>query len=114
MKKGILLAGLIGLLTSGASVAATPTGVSNALPTATATTMCGTVWTGKVARLRVYDQTGNQRVFVYVYPGSNDSYVGYSENPNMIEALFKNRDNDTGAALMGYSGTDCHIQWIDY
>ncbi|TAN47300.1 MAG: hypothetical protein EPN21_17865 [Methylococcaceae bacterium] len=75
---------------------------------------CNSVWTGKVERLRIYNQGANQKVFAYIAPGNNDSYVGYSENPNMINALFQNRNNQSGDEIQGYTGSDCKIQWLDY
>lgn len=72
------------------------------------------VWRGKIARLRIYDQPGStgRKVFAYKALGSNSSYVGYSDDPNMIHALFAARDNDT--AVTGYSNQQCKIEWMDY
>lgn len=75
---------------------------------------CQKVWSGSIARLRIYDQPGStgNKVFAYVAPGHNTNYVGYSEDPNMIEALFRARDN--GNAVQGYTNAQCRIEWMDY
>ena len=75
---------------------------------------CEKVWKGSVARLRVYDQpaTTGKKVFAYLSPGSNSNYVGYSDDPNMIKALFLARDNGNG--IQGYTNSKCRIEWIDY
>jgi len=77
-------------------------------------TGCEKVWSGTIARLRIYDQPGStgKKVFAYVSPGANTNYVGYSEDPNMIEALFRARDN--GNAVQGYTNAQCRIEWMDY
>lgn len=75
---------------------------------------CEKVWSGVVARLRIYDQPAStgKKVFVYLSPGANANYVGYSDDPNMIHALFLARDNGNG--IQGYTNTSCKIEWIDY
>ena len=75
---------------------------------------CEKVWSGTIARLRIYDQPGStgNKVFVYVSPGANANYVGYSEDPNMIKALFLARDNGNG--VQGYTNAQCRIEWMDY
>lgn len=75
---------------------------------------CEQVWSGSVGRLRVYDQPGStgKKVFVYLEPGTNDDYVGWSDDPNMIEALFRARDG--GAAVQGFTNERCRIEWMDY
>lgn len=75
---------------------------------------CEKVWNGVVARLRIYDQPAStgKKVFVYTSPGSNSNYVGYSDDPNMIQALFLARDNGNG--ITGYTNSSCRIEWIDY
>lgn len=83
-------------------------------PPTLAANYCNSVWTGKIERLRVYNQGSNKNVFAYIAPGNNDSYVGSTNNPNMITALFQNRDNQNGTQIQGYSDSDCKIQWIDY
>ena len=75
---------------------------------------CEKVWTGTIARLRIYDQpasTGN-KVFVYLAPGSNSNYVGYTADANVIKALFLARDN--GNTVTGYTNNQCRIEWLDY
>lgn len=75
---------------------------------------CEQVWTGSIARLRIYDQpaTTGKKVFAYVAPGANANYVGHTDDPNMIQALFLARDN--GNAVQGYTNAQCRIEWIDY
>ena len=75
---------------------------------------CDKVWSGTVARLRVYDQPAStgKKVFVYIAPGSNSNYVGYSDDPNIIHALFLARDNGNG--IQGYTNSSCRIEWLDY
>ena len=75
---------------------------------------CGKVWSGAIARLRIYDQPGStgKKVFAYVAPGANSDYVGYSDDPNMIHALFLARDNEK--SIQGYTNPQCRIEWLDY
>ena len=75
---------------------------------------CAKVWQGNIARLRIYDQPGStgKKVFAYISPGSNAKYVGYTDDPNMIKALFLARDN--GHGIQGYRNSSCRIEWIDY
>jgi hypothetical protein len=75
---------------------------------------CQKVWSGTIARLRIYDQPGStgNKVFAYVAPGHNTNYVGYSEDPNVIQALFLARDN--GNAVQGFTNAQCRIEWMDY
>ena len=75
---------------------------------------CAKVWNGSIARLRIYDQPGStgQRVFAYVAPGRNSNYIGNTDDPTMIKALFLARDN--GNSLQGYTNAQCRIEWIDY
>ena len=83
------------------------------LPVAVSLT-CEKVWSGTVRRLRVYDQPGStgKKVFVYLDPGHNKNYIGYSDDPNVIQALFFARNNDT--AIKGYTNKSCRIEWLDY
>lgn len=78
------------------------------------TSSCEKVWKGSIARLRIYDQPAatGKKVFVYISPGNNSNYVGYSDDPNMIKALFLARDNGNG--IQGYTNSKCKIEWIDY
>ena len=75
---------------------------------------CEKVWNGSIGRLRVYDQPGStgKKVFAYVAPGHNANYVGWSDDPNVIHALFLARDN--GQSLTGYTNANCRIEWLDY
>ena len=66
------------------------------------------VWHGSIARLRVYSSTGMVQAFKA--PGTNDDLVGFTNDPNIIRALFLARDN--GRAIWGYSGPS--IEWLDY
>ena len=75
---------------------------------------CEKVWSGSIARLRIYDQPGStgKVVFAYVAPGGAANYVGFSDDPNMIHALFLARDN--GRSITGFTNASCKIEWIDY
>lgn len=75
---------------------------------------CEKVWKGTIARLRIYDQPAStgKKVFAYLSPGNNTNYVGCSDDPNMIKALFLARDN--GNSIQGYTNSKCRIEWIDY
>ena len=75
---------------------------------------CEKVWNGSIGRLRVYDQPGStgKKVFAYVAPGHNANYVGWSDDPNVIHALFLARDN--GQSITGYTNASCRIEWLDY
>jgi hypothetical protein len=66
------------------------------------------VWHGSIARLRVYSSTGMVQAFKA--PGTNDDLVGFTNDPNIIRALFLARDN--GRPIWGYSGP--RIEWLDY
>ena len=43
-------------------------------------------------------------------PGNNDDLVGFTNDPNIIRALFLARDN--GRPIWGCS--DSSIEWLDY
>jgi hypothetical protein len=58
--------------------------------------------------LRVYSSTGMVQAFKA--PGTNDDLVGFTNDPNIIRALFLARDN--GRPIWGYSGP--RIEWLDY
>jgi len=75
---------------------------------------CEKVWKGTIARLRIYDQPGStgKKVFAYVSPGHNKDYIGYTDDPNMIHALFLARDNQN--TVQGYTNSKCRIEWLDY
>jgi hypothetical protein len=75
---------------------------------------CEKVWKGTIARLRIYDQPAStgKKVFAYLSPGNNSDYVGCSDDPNMIKALFLARDN--GNSIQGYTNSKCRIEWLDY
>ena len=75
---------------------------------------CGKVWSGVIARLRIYDQPGStgKKVFAYIAAGKNDDYVGASNDPNVIHSLFLAREN--GNYIQGYTNPQCRIEWLDY
>ena len=79
-----------------------------------AASTCGQVWSGTLARLRIYNQPSStgKRVFAYRTPGFNTDYIGNSDDPNMVNALFLARDN--GRVVTGYTNTSCTIEWMDY
>ena len=92
-----------------------PTPLQAELPAVSATSAgCQRVWTGSIARLRVYDQPAStgKKVFAYTAPGHNANYVGYSDDPNVVHALFLARDN--GRSITGYTNASCRIEWLDY
>jgi hypothetical protein len=68
------------------------------------------VWSGRIARLRVYVST--RRVFAYKDPGTNADGVGSTDDPNTIHALFLARDN--GRWISGYTDDSGSIGFIDY
>lgn len=71
------------------------------------------VWSGSIARLRIYDsQTSTGTVFAYKAPGNNADGVGTTTDPNVIKALFRARDN--GRTVMGYTNASNRIVWLDY
>ena len=75
---------------------------------------CEKVWSGSIGRLRVYDQPGStgKKVFAYLEPGANANYVGWSDDTNVVHALFLARDNSRG--ITGYTNASCRIEWLDY
>jgi hypothetical protein len=76
--------------------------------------VAGKVWSGRIKRLRVYDQPDStgKRVFAYLDPGANENYVGNSQDPNVIRALFSACDN--GRVVSGYTNTEFTVEWLDY
>jgi hypothetical protein len=81
--------------------------------TPTDSSFTATVWSGKITRLRVYDkQTSNGKVFAYKAPGTNTDYVGNSDDPNIVNALFLARNN--GRSITGYTDANNRIGWLDY
>ena len=70
----------------------------------------GGVWSGRIARLRIYHSTG--LVFAYKAPGTNADQVGVTDDPNLIRALFLARDN--ARSILGATSADGRISFIDY
>ncbi len=70
------------------------------------------VWSGYIQRLRIYDDNGGKRVFVFLSPGSSAGYVGYTDDANLISALYQAQLH--GHILSGYSNATYQIQFIDY
>ena len=71
------------------------------------------VWTGSIARLRVYDKlTSTGNVFAYKSPGHNSDLVGVSTDADIIRALFLARDN--GRSITGATDGAGRITWLDY
>jgi hypothetical protein len=68
------------------------------------------VWTGSIARLRIYHSVGT--VIAYKAPGHNSDAVGDTDDPTIIHALFIARDN--GRSITGYTDSNGHINWLDY
>ena len=75
---------------------------------------CEKVWSGSIGRLRVYDQPDStgKKVFAYLKPGANANYVGWSDDTNVVRALFLARDNNR--SITGYTNSACRIEWLDY
>lgn len=84
------------------------------LPLVRTVSSCQKSWHSTIGRLRVYDQPGTvgKKVFVYVAPGKESNYVGYTDDPTMIKALFLARDN--GNPVIGYTNASCRIEFLDY
>jgi hypothetical protein len=55
----------------------------------------GGVWSGRIARLRIYHSPG--RVFAYKAPGTNADQVGFTDDPNLIRFLAR----DNGRSILG-------------
>ncbi len=68
------------------------------------------VWTGSIARLRIYVST--RTVFAYKAPGGNADAVGITDDPNTVHALFLARDH--GRSITGYTDNSGKIGWLDY
>jgi len=68
------------------------------------------VWTGSIARLRIYAST--RTVFAYRAPGGNADAVGITNDSNTIHALFLAREN--GRSITGYTDDTGKIGWLDY
>ena len=84
--------------------------ISFILPVTAQANNCGSVFNGQVERLRIY--AAGSKVMVYLSPGNNADYVGYSTDSNTVKALFEARNN--GVSITGYSDEDCYIGWLDY
>ncbi len=75
--------------------------------------LCDQVWRGSVERLRVQEQaSGEVLMRLYVYPGNNSEYAGYSSSYYMVETLLQAKR--TQAELTGYTDKNCRIKWIDF
>jgi hypothetical protein len=68
------------------------------------------VWSGRIARLRVYHSSG--RIFAYKAPGTNADGVGTTIDFNLIRALFLARDN--GLVILCFTDNNNGIGFIDY
>jgi hypothetical protein len=81
--------------------------------TATIAFATNAVWSGSIARLRIYDtQTSTGNVFAYKTPGNNSDLVGTTTDPSTIDALFRARDN--GRTITGFTNAANRIVWLDY
>ncbi|MCF8008093.1 MAG: hypothetical protein K9K84_11880 [Methylovulum sp.] len=72
---------------------------------------CESVWSGTVERLRYYDQSGAEKVMVYIFPGSNANYVGFTSSKMLLDGISKAKESQV--SVTGYTGADCRIQWMD-
>lgn len=92
-----------------------PSPLQTELPAVSAVSAgCQRVWSGSIARLRVYDQPAStgKKVFAYTAPGSNANYVGHTDDHNIVHVLLLARDN--GRSITGFTNASCRIEWIDY
>jgi len=79
---------------------------------AQAANLCNQVWTGNVERLRAQLQSNDESmVRLYLHPGNNADYAGYTASDFMVEVLMKAKDNDT--QVTGYTDDKCVIKWVD-
>ena len=58
---------------------------------------CESVWSGTVERLRYYDQSGVEKVMVYLFPGSNANYVGFTSSKTHGSLILKTSSADCPA-----------------
>lgn len=79
---------------------------------AQAANLCGGVFNGTVERLRVQEQSnGDTVVRLYMYPGNNAQYAGYTTSDFMVKvlAMAKKDQNE----ITGYTDEQCKIKWVD-
>src|SRR5262249_16648640 len=69
------------------------------------------VWSGSIGRLRLY-RSNPGLVYAFKSPGTNDNFIGTTDDPDMVRALFLARDN--GRTIWGYSDDNQGIVWLDY
>lgn len=70
------------------------------------------IWSGVIARVRVYDDTHGKRIFVFLSPGNNANYIGYTNDANMIKVILQAHLHKQ--VLSGYSTDQYKILWMDY
>ena len=74
--------------------------------------LCNQVWKGEVERVRVQEQASGETVMrLYIYPGNNADYAGYTESSFMFDALTKAQDKSI--TVQGYTDSSCKIKWVD-
>lgn len=79
---------------------------------ANANNLCNQVWKGEVERVRVQEQSNGDTVMrLYIYPGNNADYAGYTQSSFMFDALTKAQDK--AITVTGYTDSSCKIKWID-
>ena len=66
------------------------------------------IWSGRIGRLRWYS---GETLHAFLAPGSTDNWIGTTDDPTMMQALFLARDN--GRWVLGYTGNNV-ISFIDY
>ena len=79
---------------------------------AQAANLCGGVFNGTVERLRVQEQASGETVVrLYMYPGTNSEYAGYTTSDHMVKilAMAKKDQNE----ITGYTDDKCKIKWVD-
>ena len=79
---------------------------------ASAANLCNQVWNGTVERLRVQEQASGETVVrLYLHPGNNADYAGYTTSEFMVDALHKAKDGQI--EVTGYTDDKCKIKWMD-
>jgi hypothetical protein len=79
---------------------------------AQAANLCNGVFNGTVERLRVQEQASGETVVrLYMYPGTNAEYAGYTTSDFMVKilAMAKKDQNE----ITGYTDDQCKIKWVD-
>lgn len=101
---------MLNLKTVFATVIMTLTALASA--SVEANNLCNQVWKGEVERVRVQEQASGETVMrLYLYPGNNADYAGFTESSFMFDALTKAQDEKI--QVTGYTDSSCKIKWVD-